>query len=200
MLEVGFIFWSHESQVLAAYSTFPALLETLFATFDVDRNGRIDLEARIGTNLRWRMAGLNDPSKRWRITSLQKRFIVGVVIFSMVFFFGWSMVENDQLRGLNLNRCLFCALALARKWEYTCIIMYIRNFSHTLEWSNWMSLCSLILFLVHAELSTAVDSDPNPDHSFNQWWWWTNISEVSFNESSVKSLLQTTPLMDCQYL
>jgi hypothetical protein len=32
-------------QVLAVYSTFPALLETLFATFDVDRNGRIDLEA-----------------------------------------------------------------------------------------------------------------------------------------------------------
>lgn len=30
--------------VLAVYSTFPALLETLFATFDVDRNGRIDLE------------------------------------------------------------------------------------------------------------------------------------------------------------
>ena len=93
MLEVGFIFWSHESQVLAAYSTFPALLETLFATFDVDRNGRIDLEARIGTNLRWRMAGLNDPSKRWRITSLQKRFIVGVVIFSMFFFWmihGWK--------------------------------------------------------------------------------------------------------------
>ena len=50
MLELGFIFWSHESQVLAVYSTFPALLETLFATFDVDRNGRIDLEARIGTD------------------------------------------------------------------------------------------------------------------------------------------------------
>lgn len=30
--------------VLAYYSTFPALLETLFATLDLDRNGRIDLE------------------------------------------------------------------------------------------------------------------------------------------------------------
>ena len=31
-------------KVLAYYSTFPALLETLFATLDLDRNGRIDLE------------------------------------------------------------------------------------------------------------------------------------------------------------
>ena len=43
---VGVLAEVHKSEVLAVYSTFPALLETLFATFDVDRNGRIDLEAR----------------------------------------------------------------------------------------------------------------------------------------------------------
>lgn len=63
-----------KSQVLAVYSTFPALLETLFATFDVDRNGRIDLEApierlpRLGTWV-YRL-GLTPQKLQWLVNFL----------------------------------------------------------------------------------------------------------------------------------